>query len=311
MLLNVGWRTRWMVNYTNPFNNNVTYYIVEGIGSIHDPISVYPTSTVDGYSTGQCFYQNNQLILSLSDYNCPNNMTTIGVMIKDDKCSECHGQITALHPHPSSFSPYTLTFTGGINASGDESIMGLCASTGTVTLNNQNTGVFWANVITIANTGAPLQTNATLSNPTCSNCCDGSIDIHVNSGNPPYYFQWTSGGSQDSSSINLCSGLYIVCVQDSLGCDICENYQLNSPISLSESIKQEDAIKISSNGILEVKGNVNGSIELIDLLGKITLKEKIDNQNRQIDFYQTGVYLYKFQLDNGDCIMGKWLILGN
>lgn len=312
MLLNVGWRTRWMVNYTNPFNNNVTYYIVESIGSIYDPLSVYPTATVDGYSVGQCFYQNNQLILSLSDYNCPMNMMSIGVMIKDDKCLECSGAITALHPHPNSLSFYSLSYTGSSNASGYESIMGLCASTGTVTLSNQNTGVFLADVITIANNGLSLQANATLSNPTCDTCCDGSIEVNVNSGNPPYNFQWNPIVGVGSAAIDLCSGSYVVCVRDSLGCGICESHQLNSPIGFSESITQKDVIKVSSNGTLTlVKENINGYIELSDLLGKIVLKEHIDNHNRQIDFHQTGVYLYKFQLDNGDCIMGKWLILGN
>lgn len=65
-----------------------------------------------------------------------------------------------------------------------------------------------------------LQTQVIASKPLCFNICNGTILIEAQGGAPAYEYQFSSTGPfiEDSMAFNLCSGVYIVSVRDSLGC---------------------------------------------------------------------------------------------
>jgi hypothetical protein len=78
-------------------------------------------------------------------------------------------------------------------------------------------------------------------NPSCSNLCDGSIDVHIISGTPPYHFtltadtgtyniSWTS--SSDTIIKSLCAGNYYVTVTDSNGCASTQKHHTNNNTNL-------------------------------------------------------------------------------
>ncbi|MEO1714193.1 MAG: SprB repeat-containing protein, partial [Bacteroidota bacterium] len=64
---------------------------------------------------------------------------------------------------------------------------------------------------------APLQLlfNET---PTCPGESNGSIDLLVNGGTPPFTFQWNNGAGTVEDPIGLLAGNYLVTVQDANGC---------------------------------------------------------------------------------------------
>jgi hypothetical protein len=68
-----------------------------------------------------------------------------------------------------------------------------------------------------------------INQPTC--LCDGSVIFNVNLDNPPYSYSIDDGVTYSSSPIftNLCSGIYILSVVDSLGETFSDTITLNKP----------------------------------------------------------------------------------
>ena len=59
---------------------------------------------------------------------------------------------------------------------------------------------------------------------TCSGDADGSIDMDVSGGSPPYIYNWNtnpSSSTQDLAGLN--SGVYVVVVIDSAGCAVTDS----------------------------------------------------------------------------------------
>jgi hypothetical protein len=69
-----------------------------------------------------------------------------------------------------------------------------------------------------------------INQPTC--ICDGSIIFNVNLDNPPFSYSIDNGVTYSSSPIftNLCSGIYILSVVDSLGETFSKTITLNKPV---------------------------------------------------------------------------------
>ena len=74
-----------------------------------------------------------------------------------------------------------------------------------------------------------LTSPVSINQPTC--LCDGSIIFNVNLDNPPFSYSIDNGVTYSSSPIftNLCSGIYILSVVDSLGETFSETITLNKP----------------------------------------------------------------------------------
>ena len=69
-----------------------------------------------------------------------------------------------------------------------------------------------------------------INQPTC--ICDGSVIFNVNLDNPPFSYSIDNGVTYSSSPIftNLCSGIYILSVVDSLGETFSKTITLNKPV---------------------------------------------------------------------------------
>ena len=72
-------------------------------------------------------------------------------------------------------------------------------------------------------------------NPSCTNYCDGQININATGGTPGYTFLWST--SQSGSSIsNLCEGTYYVTAYDSHNCPVPDTITLTDPTPLIVNI---------------------------------------------------------------------------
>ncbi|MDX2003532.1 MAG: gliding motility-associated C-terminal domain-containing protein [Chitinophagales bacterium] len=125
--------------------------------------------------------------------------------------------------------------TGGLGAynynwsRGDttSSISTVCAGTYSVTLADGN-GCTAADTAVVTEPAPLVITLVNLSNATCNNLCNGSIDINVTGGTSPYSYVWSNGAtSQDIGS--LCDGQYIVNVTDANGCTISDTFNITEP----------------------------------------------------------------------------------
>ncbi len=128
----------------------------------------------------------------------------------------CHGgsngsvNLTASSGTP----PYTFLWSNGATT---EDINNLPSGTYTVTVNDANGCLSMQTVVVSQPAGALSATLAASQNVNCYAGSDGSIDLTVSMGTPPYSFNW-SGGQTTQNISGLASGNYSVIVTDTNGC---------------------------------------------------------------------------------------------
>jgi hypothetical protein len=88
-----------------------------------------------------------------------------------------------------------------------------------------------------------------INQPTC--LCDGSIIFNVNLDNPPYSYSIDNGVTYTSSPIftNLCSGIYVLSVVDSIGDTYSKTITLNKPTTSTTyilSLNTTNSVPISN-----------------------------------------------------------------
>ena len=124
----------------------------------------------------------------------------------------CDGSVSAA---PTGGTPsYTYLWNpGSFTAS---SVTGLCAGTYTLILTDTN-NCSVTNTVTLTSPSA-ISTASVIVNASCSNTCDGSIDITPAGGTPPYTFSWSPGGQITEDISGLCPGIDSVLITDANGC---------------------------------------------------------------------------------------------
>ena len=74
-----------------------------------------------------------------------------------------------------------------------------------------------------------------ISNVSCNNGNDGSVDLTVSGGNGNYIFSW-SDGQITEDAINLSAATYSVVITDALGCSSTFSYQITEPLYPLEGV---------------------------------------------------------------------------
>jgi gliding motility-associated-like protein len=72
-----------------------------------------------------------------------------------------------------------------------------------------------------------IAVNETIVDENCGQS-DGSVTLTISGGTGPYDLLWSPGGETTNSITNIASGSYSVTVTDANGCDVTENYTVNS-----------------------------------------------------------------------------------
>ncbi|GEM_PF-5227958 len=141
--------------------------------------------------------------------------------------------------------PYTYSWapSGGTLASAT----GLKADTYTVTITDSNACII-TKTITITEPELLVVVESS-TNIKCNGAADGSAEVTVSGGNPPYSYLWSNGATSAKIS-NLNAGLYSVIVKDGNGCSKNATFTITQPTVLSATTS---SISVSCNG------NNNGS----------------------------------------------------
>ncbi|HYG49919.1 MAG TPA: gliding motility-associated C-terminal domain-containing protein [Flavobacteriales bacterium] len=92
---------------------------------------------------------------------------------------------------------------------------GLAPGTYTVTVTQPGSCLASATVVITEPT--PIVLSLT-SSPSCTDICNGSVDVAATGGTPPYVYAWTSLGTNQSYTGNVCAGTFTVTVTDANGC---------------------------------------------------------------------------------------------
>lgn len=144
--------------------------------------------------------------------------------------------------------PYTYIWTNG---STDEDLVNLPAGFYQLSVTDaQNCQVLGANTAILE--PGPIATVLNGANPGCPGATNGSINLLVNGGTPPYTFNW-SNGAQTQNLSNVASGSYAVIVTDFNGCSKSDTITLANSSALTA---------VDSIHHLDCYGYADGSITL-------------------------------------------------
>lgn len=135
---------------------------------------------------------------------------------------------------------------------------------------------------------------------------DGSIDISVSGGTPPYQFDWDNDGTgdfDDSEDLTgISGGTYIVVVKDDIGCVEGETDTIVVPSQLSITETSTNEILIFPNpasNIITIQVNGNFEYKLLSLSGEtILVGQATDQANVEIRDIATGQYIIEIDYQN-------------
>jgi hypothetical protein len=80
-----------------------------------------------------------------------------------------------------------------------------------------------------------MAVQADITHPTCSGYTDGSIELSVRGGVPPYRYLWENGNTAEDRN-GLANGEYTVTIADANNCHITEKYILTEPAPVTVSL---------------------------------------------------------------------------
>ncbi|TNF47684.1 MAG: T9SS type B sorting domain-containing protein [Bacteroidetes bacterium] len=131
-----------------------------------------------------------------------------------------------------SYDPLTPGFDDGQDANG------LVAGSYSLIVRDAN-GCTNTSYYNITQPGQALNSSGVVTNVSCTGGMNGSIDVSVWGGSPPYVYSWTpSGSTQDLSGLTI--GSYTQTITDVKGCTNSGTYVISEPSALIGSISSTD-----------------------------------------------------------------------
>lgn len=147
-------------------------------------------------------------------------------------------------------TPYSYQWSGSI-AGNTPTPTNIPAGIYNVTITDANGCSIIDNMI--INEPSPLTASNSVINVSCNGGNNGSIDLSVSGGNPPYSYQW-SGGLGVSQDVNgLSANSYTVTITDANNCVLTQTISVNEPATLTTFV-------VSTN--LSCNNSGDGAIDL-------------------------------------------------
>ena len=188
---------------------------------------------------------------------------------------------------------YTYSWSNGETT---QTASALCAGNVSVTVTDANGCTATQNLIITEPPALIIDTMVI--QPSCSNTNNGSIDITVSGGNPPYSYQWSgaiTATTQDLS--NLLPGTYTLTVNDASGCSANITVQLN-PLQTISALASADTAYCDGNGPATLTASGGIAYQWILLAdGSVVGNTATVSVNPAI-----GVHTYVVQVNNGACV---------
>ncbi|MFN0013224.1 MAG: MopE-related protein [Saprospiraceae bacterium] len=152
--------------------------------------------------------------------------------------------------------PYQYLWNNGASTT---ILSGIPAGIFTVTVTDANGCTASRLAVVTQPSSLQIETAATV-NPTCAGASNGSIELSVAGGKPPYFYSWNLGGNTAKIQ-NLGVGQYRATIVDGQGCSfITPFYKLTAPQLLSVTLDslQNVGCKGSPTGLIVV--NISGAV---------------------------------------------------
>ncbi|MGP8216987.1 MAG: gliding motility-associated C-terminal domain-containing protein [Bacteroidia bacterium] len=129
-------------------------------------------------------------------------------------------------------SPYTYSFNG-VQALGNDT-SDICPGTYTIVVTD-NLGCKYFDTSSITQP-ASLSVNGVSTNATCIGICNGTINVAVTGGTPPYSYQWSGGQTNSPVASGVCPGNDTVTVTDAHLCSFKKVFTVGQNIVISDTL---------------------------------------------------------------------------
>lgn len=236
----------------------------------------------------------NCIATTAEDILQPDSME-LSFVITDEACDNANGGLTV--SVTGGTSPFQYLWSNG---SSTQQILNLASANFTVTITDDHVCT-QSSAAFVNNIPAPVASVISRTDVNCFGGSDGSIDLGVSNGTPPFSFLWSNAATTEDI-VNLFAGNYSVTVTDSLNCISSDN----------ENILQPDSIELSFTIINEACDNASGSLEVLVTGGTPPYQYLWSNNgtNQQVTSLQGGSYTVTVT-DDHVCLQADNAIVSN
>ncbi|MFH1320612.1 MAG: T9SS type A sorting domain-containing protein [Bacteroidota bacterium] len=122
---------------------------------------------------------------------------------------------------------------------------------GFITPQSPDTGTQDMWVIKVDSLGNNLSLIITTNNVSCNGDSNGTVDLNVLGGVPPYTYYWSNGDTTEDIS-ELTSGFYTVNILDNNGCTITDSIAITEPLAINISFIVDTATQSNNDGAIDI-----------------------------------------------------------
>ncbi len=149
----------------------------------------------------------------------------------------CSGEATAVISGGT--PPYSIVWNDASAQTG-QTATGLCASSYTAIVTDDNGCVQQATVVITSPTGLTSSVTSQV-NVSCNGGCDGTATVTATGGTAPYTYQWNDPANQTGpTAVGLCGGIYNVVVTDANNCISTTTVTITAPNALTVFTTRND-----------------------------------------------------------------------
>lgn len=268
--------------YTFLWNTGQTTATITGLAAGAYTVII---TDANGCSTSAIAQINNPGAPALSESHLPASCYAV-----------CNGQINLYVSGGT--SPYHFSWS---NNATSEDISDLCAGLYTVTVTDASQ---CAAVISVEiSQPDSIHLTAIVSSASSASAADGSIDLTVSGGTPPYNFEWSTG-DRSEDLFNLPCGDYTVVVEDNNECFVTASYRVDCLVNLEQQTNPFSVRAYPNPSdrmiFLEFTNPTPLIIELYDMMGSLCSVYQLFHPDwLDLSGYPKGIYFLHMRHSGG------------
>lgn len=198
--------------------------------------------------------------------NSPENDLWIGTMnpacrvnpalLFDVTNADCNASNGSIALTISNATDCTILWEGGQTTS---TISNLAQGTYTVVVTDTVLGCIYTDSATVGLNNSTLAMNPQVVDETCTNYCNGTVDLQISGGQTPYVETWSQNGSTIPTPTSFCAGTYQVQVTDGNQCQLTQTITVGTGFPFFYSVSNDTIICSGDSIVLKANGGTTYS----------------------------------------------------
>ncbi|MBL7826166.1 MAG: T9SS type A sorting domain-containing protein [Saprospiraceae bacterium] len=228
---------------------------------------------------------------------------------------DCDGTVTLTIVPLGGLPPYTYLWSNGSTL---QSALYILDGTPISVSITDAAGCSWGSQVLNIVAPPPVVVNSSITDETAPGAANGSINLTVSGGTPPFIFNWSNGATTEDVS-GLTGGTYTVVVTEvTTGCTSEYSFTVNTSVGTGEAgdFKTIQLAPNPTTGVsaltLEMKEAREIRVEIRDALGRLIVEHapvQTDMFNWNIDLSKHAAGIYQVSIITGDKLTVRSLVI--